>query len=445
VVALETRRNPHGTDSIRATLEIMAGPYAGMRLSAFVHGASEALLAAPGARGRVFSFIVYLQRLDDGRAFPRINVETIRPAVQSPAVLLPDSIPTAADVSQAAADYSVGFSCLDQIDATRTLVDWHEHFIGMAECTAEAMQGRCVFGSTYTFNGALSEHIADNNRQAEVVGKEPRGSMAGFNGPVYAPLITFDIDRSDSAGSPDLAAARADASRLVAALMALGVPESSTLVFFSGSKGFHVQIPSMLAGATPSRKLAAVAGEFCAAIAQSIGVVIDENMYRSLQPLRAPNSLNEKTGLHKVRLTVEELTTLSIVDLQVLARAARPFSPPALSCEPLSSLVGQWRRAERRVAEAEAATAARHGLREDARIFRSTWDFLVNGAAEGTRATELYKAAANLMDFGSVESLARALLARPTELSSLAPHDAARHIDGAVRNAFKPIEPRLDP
>jgi hypothetical protein len=258
-------------------------------------------------------------------------------------------------------------------------------------------------------------------------------------------LITFDIDRKDSSGNPDLEAARTDAGRVVAALIALGVPESSILVFFSGSKGFHVQFPSMHAGATPSLGFATVAGKFCAAIAESIGVVIDENMYRSLQPLRAPNSLNEKTGLHKVRLTVEELNTLSIVDLQVLARAARPFSPPALSCEPLSSLVGQWRRAERRVAEAEAATAERHGLREDARIFRSTWDFLVNGAAEGSRATELYKAAANLMDFGSVESLARALLARPTELSSLAPHDAARHIDGAVRNAVKPIEPRLEP
>jgi hypothetical protein len=304
------------------------------------------------------------------------------------------------------------------------------------------MQGRPVFGSTYTFNHTLAQHIEKNNRRDEAVGKDARGSMAGFSGSVYSPLITFDIDRGDSSGSPDLEGARVDTSRLVAALIALGVPESSILVFFSGSKGFHVQFPSMLAGATPSRRFAAVAGEFCAAIAGSVGVVIDANMYRALQPLRAPNSLNEKTLLLKVRLSVEELNTLSIVDIQVLARTARPFSPPTLSCEPLSSLVGQWQRAEDCVTEAEVAKAERHVLREDTRIFRSTWDFLVNGAAEGSRATELYKAAANLMDFGSVESLARALLARPTELSSLAPHEAARHIDGAVRNAFKPTEPR---
>jgi hypothetical protein len=88
------------------------------------------------------------------------------------------------------------------------------------------------------------------------------------------------------------------------------------------------------------------------------------------------------------------------------------------------------------VQAAEAEKVMPRQGEDNARLFRSTWDFLVNGAPEGSRATELYKAAANLLDFESVEDLVRALLQRPVDLSGLSPREADGHIDGAVRSVY---------
>jgi len=166
------------------------------------------------------------------------------------------------------------------------------------------------------------------------------------------------------------------------------------------------------------------------------GVTIDPSLYRTLQPLRCPNSRNEKSGLFKVWLSVDELKSLPMGAIEALARSPRPFTLPPLDLEPLPQLVESWRLAEQQVQAAKLERTVRSKGDGNARLFRSTWDFLVNGAVEGSRATELYKAATNLMDFESVEALARALLQRPAELSGLSPREADGHIDGAVRRLY---------
>jgi hypothetical protein len=421
----EVVKDAWGRVGSRVTLEVADGEHAGTRLIAHVYGTADALLKSRAARDALLQFHVYVRRLDDGRAYSRLNVETLRLALSTDGV--PEStateMPTATGIQQNVADFTFGFTCLDRIDGKRTVVEWYEHFTTMAEYETTDVYGRCVFGSTYCFTNALGEHIAENDRKAAAAGIEQRGSMAGFNGPAYSPLLTFDIDRYDSSGNPDPLTAQKDACRLVATLLELGVPRDLILVFFSGSKGFHVQIPSSLAGALPSDRFAATACEFCSAIAGQTGVPIDVAMYRTLQPLRSPNSKNEKTGLFKVRLFGLELQTLSISEIETLAIAPRRFGGPDFVQEPISSLAAIWKRAE----HLDAIDVTR--------LFRSTWDFLVNGAPEGSRATELFKAAANLMDFESVEHLARALLQRPVEMSGLTPREADTHIDGAVQRA----------
>ena len=437
-IGQERVRDKFGRDGIRVTFEVSEGPHAGTNLYASVYGHAEAVVKIPSLKGQRLAFAVYQHRLDDGRTFTRINVETIRLVTADehaePTAAAP--MPTAEGIQRAIVDFTVGFICRDRIDTTREIIDWHEQAAEMATRVADDTNGRGVFASAYVFTTALRDHVVENDRKAAAAGNDRRGSMAGFAGPAYAPLVTIDIDRYCPLGGPDAETAKRDTIRLVEAMAGLGVPEDLIVVFFSGSKGFHVQFPSSLAGAEPSEGFADVAGTFCAGIAAMAGVTIDSSLYRTLQPLRCPNSRNEKSGLFKVWLSVDELKSLPMGAIEALARSPRPFTLPPLDLEPLPQLVEPWRLAEQQVQAAKLERAVRSKGDGNARLFRSTWDFLVNGAAEGSRATELYKAATNLMDFESVEALARALLQRPAELSGLSPREADGHIDGAVRRLY---------
>lgn len=437
----EIVRDAWGRLGARVTLEVTGGPHRGAHLVAIVYGAAKALVESRDVPGATLLFSVYSHRLDDGRAFSRLNAETLRLA-PSKSTAAKDPVtsegtqPTAVEIQHAAAEFNLGFMCTDRIDTPRSLVAWHEHFEAMATYTASDLHGRVVFGSTYAFTDALRDHIAANDRVAAASGgTRPMGSMAGFSGAAFSPLITFDIDGHDPNGGSSAAVAQQATVRLADRLMQLGAPADLLLVFFSGSKGFHVQFPSSLAAAEPASLFATTAGCFCEAVAGPCGVMIDSAMYRTLQPLRSPNSRNEKSMLFKVRLSIEELKSKPIEEIKALAEAPRPFAPPSLIHEPIPGLAALWRQAVSRAVAGTKHRAAPSDGDGDARVFRATWDFLLNGAEEGSRATELFKAAANLMDFASTEDLVRALLNRPAVLSGLSPQEAATHIDGAVRRA----------
>ena len=438
VTGQERVRDKWGRDGTRVTLKVAEGPHTGTSLSVSVHGHAESLLKSATETGQALAFAVYQHRLDDGRAFARVNVETIRlvSSGQRAEPTVAEPLPTAEDIQLAIADFTVGFVCRGRIETTRQLIDWYEQAAEMAARVADEEYGQSVFASAYVFTTALRDHVIENDRKAVAAGSDKRGSMAGFNGPAYAPLITVDIDRYCPQGGPDVETAKRDTIRLVEVLVGLGVSEDLILVFFSGSKGFHVQFPSSLAGAEPSERFADVVGAFCEGIAATAGVTIDPSLYRTLQPLRSPNSRNEKSGLFKVWLSLDELKSLPMSEIEALAHSPRPFTLPSLALEPLPQLAESWRRADQQVQAAEAEKVMPRQGEDNARLFRSTWDFLVNGAPEGSRATELYKAAANLLDFESVEDLVRALLQRPVDLSGLSPREADGHIDGAVRSVY---------
>lgn len=435
IVAVDQVDDSLGRKAARATFQIDGGAQAGRRIAAYLHGTAVGRLLAPGWQTRQFGFRVYVRQVDDGRAYARVDVETVREvdSGRSTPAAAPDCLPSASTMLSAVRGFTIGFAFVGQIGMRRSPVDWYEHFGSMAACSAAVPAGQPAFGSTYVFTEELLEHIAANDRIDEEHGRKPRGSLEGFKGKHYSPLLTFDIDRRDKADRPDLLAAGRDTTSLVVTLLEAGMPPDCIMVFFSGGKGFHVHVPSMLTGALPSEIFAAMAKDLCCHIAAQAGIAIDEAMYRPLQPLRAPNSRNEKSGLYKIRLDLDELFGLEIEEIVSLARGPRPFKPPSFVCEPLPAMVALWHQAaeatQRQATRWE--TTGRDGV--EARLNRATWEFLINGAAEGQRATELFKAAANLTDFTSVESLARALLQRPAELSGLPQREAEGHIDGAMR------------
>jgi len=434
-----------GQRTLMVTFGVAEGDHVGRRIVTPVWGRAEQLVTAAANHGALFSLDVFTRRLDDGREFNRVNIETIRLALPTesrvPALPVPEtlSVPSVEAIQHATAGHVYGFRCIGRVEIVREIVDWHDCLSVTAECTAPELDGRPVFGSTYAFTDELLKHIAENDRQEELRGSPKRGSMMGFKGTAYAALLTFDIDRTDDAGVGDPENALHDTIRLVVWLVEAGVAAEDVYIFFSGYKGFHVQFPTMLTGAVPSLQFVDTAKQFCTAIAAEAGIAIDENMYKVLQPLRAPNSRNEKSGLFKVRIGLEELVGLNCGEIQEIARSPRPFTLPSFVCSPLEVLADRWRTAERAAGLAKKVQpmCAIAGGQDEPRVTGATWGYLVNGAEHGERATALFKAAANLADFESHEELIRALLQRPVEQSGLSPSEAKGHVDSAIRRAME--------
>lgn len=421
-----------------AVFKVTDGSHAGATIETPVWGNAERLANAAVGTSKQFVIRVYAHRGGDGREQRRVNVEAIRaceaadagPTVShQPAV---DSSP----VALVAADFNYCFQCIDSIGARRDIVEWQRAFGEMARCDRGAQIGKVVYLSTFTFTAGIAEHQVANDLAAKARGEEQAGSLAGYGGPCFAPLLAFDTDCRDDHGKPDPEGCHASAVSLVATLLELGLSPTLILSCFSGSKGFHVQFPSTAAGATPVWDFHLVAKEFCSLVADRAGVVIDESLYRVLQPFRAPNSRHEKTGLYKVALTTDELVDLPFEAIRELARWPRPLDPPSCQCEPVPEIVALWQQAEMAVRNKQPDTARFVDRGDDeASISRATWDYLINGAVPGTRAESHFKAAANLADFGTLEELVHALMKRPAVLDGWPAREAEAHVNNALRRA----------
>jgi len=130
----------------------------------------------------------------------------------------------------------------------------------------------------------------------------------------------FDIDCAEN-----LPVTRESALILCEMIMSkIGVPPNCIEIYFSGNKGFHVIVPTVVFGAfsTPyalllNRKMAEKAEEAGARF-------IDKGIYTSRRLFRYPNSKNSKSGLYKIPLPYEELRDMDINGILKLAENPRP-------------------------------------------------------------------------------------------------------------------------
>jgi hypothetical protein len=205
--------------------------------------------------------------------------------------------------------------------------------------------------------------------------------------------------------------------------------DDDLLTFFSGSKGFHVGLPTCLWMPEPSADFNRVCRCLAETVAAAAGVTTDVGVYDKVRAFRAPNSRHPKTGLHKRRLAVEELLHLSADAIVKLAGEPMPFDPPAPTGRN-DALAADWQAASeqyRRQAEAKAdRQAATNGTPT---LNRATLDFIRDGAAVGDRHRLLFSAAANLAEFSCPPALAHALLADAALDSGLPPAEVRRQIE----------------
>jgi len=302
-------------------------------------------------------------------------------------------------------DCPYGFRIVGNYRSKRWPVDAADAMAGYAACDALAEIQRESYISAFQFGDVFRQHL------------ELTGSTKGYRGP----WLWFDIDNEN-----DLDAAAVDARKLAASLVErYRIDGDDLLLFFSGSKGFHVGLPTSLWQPKPSGEFNRVARQFAEAAAERAGVTIDTGVYDAVRAFRAPNSRHPKTGLHKRRLTYEELLGLGVDAMKKLAEKPEAFDVP----KPLSQdsqAVADWQAAIEHVEQAVMAYRQTSGV---ATLNRATMEFIREGASVGDRHRLLYSAAANLAEFDCSAALARALLSESGLDSGLSPYDVGRQIE----------------
>ena len=336
--------------------------------------------------------------------------------------------------------YSNGFCCQGVAVRQKQKIKWLETFKAACSCNPFFVDKVDFYLSLYTFDSGLIEHF-----------RQTGNSIAGYSGACWCPFVWWDIDRDD------LTDAQTDAAALVEYLTqtpadsdsdsGLIVPDTeSILIFFSGSKGFHVGVPVAVFGdgVKPGKEFPSQYKAAALEIARRAGVAVDRSVYDRQRLFRCPNSKHGKTGLYKIPLSYLEITTaLSIAEIcqrsQRLRRLVWEESERdkvdidavrfSSAVEPVPGAVALWSEVQ---AGVSALPSMGQGEREDTgkpeavshygacvnqfpdgssvpRLRRDTLNFIQRGAERGQRAVSLYNAVRDCLRCGwnrqAVESL----------------------------------------
>ena len=322
-----------------------------------------------------------------------------------------------------------GFRIVGSCRETRRLVDATAAFAGYATCDKRAEVSQESYLSAFQFGGEFRDHLNMTE------------STKGYRGLCWSTWLWWDIDREN-----DLDAAVRDARRLSAFLVKrYRIDDDELLIFFSGSKGFHVGLPTSLWGPVPSADFNRLARRFAERVAEQAGITIDVGIYDKVRALRAPNSRHPKTGRHKLRLSFKELTHLATDSMLQRAQQPEPFDLPD---RPTANgqAAADWQQAARDFEEEKGIQRQRRSTGTNSTTLnRLTRAFLRDGAPPGDRHRLLYSAAANLAELGCPRNLAHALLTEPALDCGLPPKDVRRQIDCGWKGNCQEIGPENDP
>lgn len=180
------------------------------------------------------------------------------------------------------------------------------------------------YTSMFLFKKEYKQHVEDS------------GSVRGADQfSVWSPYLWFDIDAAD------LQDATIDMQALLRGIRSVGVLEHAVL-FFSGSKGYHVGIEASLFGFVPSQTLPDEMRRTALAIASLFNVEIDTKIYNHNRLWRVVDTLHSKTKLRKTMLSCEDALQMTVDEIREAAAAERAPQPRYLLCddaEPVDTLV----------------------------------------------------------------------------------------------------------
>lgn len=139
---------------------------------------------------------------------------------------------------------------------------------------------------------------------------EEKNTLAGISDPVTNRLL-FDFDDKEN---PELA--RQDAIETANRLLAAGIPEESIRPYFSGNKGYNIEV-ELNEFVTPE-KFGAIADKIAADLKTFDVVVRDPQRI-----VRVSGTKHQSSGLYKIPLTPEELTNFTTDEIKQMAKKPR--------------------------------------------------------------------------------------------------------------------------
>lgn len=253
--------------------------------------------------------------------------------------------------------------------------------------------------SMFGMDNSIYQHVEINH------------TVSGFNGNYFCKAVYFDVD------NPDLNQSLKDARELVKNLYNyLEINPEHLVIFFSGSKGFHIGLRhSMFGQMKPDKNLPAqvkvlavlmLAECFQTSLAEidkslmgkkeKIYAGCDLSIYNANRIFRTVNSLNAKSNLYKIGLSYSELMSLSIEEIQALAKEPRTGYKPETSLGQLPAY-GELTRLWQQAISFDEVEYAKNLNRAQRRSDETGIGFFAP-PTEGSRDNTLFAQAAMLFD-----------------------------------------------
>jgi len=203
-------------------------------------------------------------------------------------------------------------------------------------------------------------------------------SVFRYNTPeVGAPTLGslyFDFDHE---ADPD--ASLSDA-RKVYEYISKYVPSKYIRVYFTGSKGFHVEAEAIPLGIDPSRDLASVFRFIAEQLHEEFDLkTMDFAVYDPRRMWRLPNSQHQKTGLFKVELD-EELLFASLDEIRKWAEEPRQLLSPECVFNPTAN---EWYKSWSALYEEKAAEDKAKARARRAELFNKYGTSIIKGHTRG--------------------------------------------------------------
>ncbi len=144
---------------------------------------------------------------------------------------------------------------------------------------------------------------------------EQHKSCKEYSGQEWADFIPIDLD-----DKKNIETAKTDAIKIVEFLVSeYGVDPNNLEIFFSGNKGFHINLSSKFFEYEPCSNIHLKYKDFASWLIEKTKITtLDMQIYKKNQILRVPNTVNSKSGLLKVKISFEQLK-MSMEEIRKLA------------------------------------------------------------------------------------------------------------------------------
>lgn len=187
------------------------------------------------------------------------------------------------------------YRCFSTGTTRRKLLLADESFLGKTQELIDKSPAKDFYESIYLYNKDHYEQF------------QKTGSLAGLKDGVKTDRIVFDFD-----SKKDVAQAQKDAVEVVSRLLKAGLSENTLRVAYSGNKGMHVEVH--LDSYVDRPEFEAVVEHFAGDLSTFDHKIKDEQRL-----FRFPLTRHNGSGRFKIPLTVQQLNTLNIEQIEKMS------------------------------------------------------------------------------------------------------------------------------